>query len=37
MGAYTLASAGCKKDFNKGVLPVAYMRSYIKEGNGVKH
>jgi len=37
IGAYTLTSAGCKKDFNKGVLPVAYMRSHIKEGNKVKH
>lgn len=37
MGAYTLTSAGYKKDFNKGVLPVAYIWSYIKEGTEVKH
>jgi len=37
MGAYTLTSASCKKDFNKGMLLVAYMRGHIKEGNKVKH
>ena len=36
-GAYTLTSAGCKKDFNKGMLPVAHIWSYMEEGNGVKH
>jgi len=36
-GAYALTSAGCKKDFNKGVLPVTYIWSHIEEGNGVKH
>jgi len=35
-GAYTFTGAGCKKDFNKGVLPVAHMWSHIKKGNGVK-
>jgi len=37
MGAYTLTGASYKKDFNKGVLPVAYIWSHIKEGSGVKH
>jgi len=37
MGAYTLTSAGYKKDFNKGVLPVAHIRGHIEEGNKVKH
>ena len=37
MGAYTLTSAGYKKDFNKGVLPVAHIWSHIEEGSGVKH
>ena len=37
MGVYTLAGAGCKKDFNEGVLLVTYIWSHIKEGNGVKH
>ena len=36
-GAYTLAGAGCEKDFNKGVLLVAYMWSYMEEGNRVKY
>ena len=36
-GAYTLTGAGCKKGFNKGVLPVTYIWSHIKEGDGVKH
>ena len=36
-GAYRLTGAGCKKDFNKGVLPVAHIWSHIKEGDGVKH
>ena len=37
MGIYTLTSAGCKKDFNKDILLVAYIWSHIKEGSGVKH
>jgi len=32
-----LTGAGCKKDFNKGVLPVTYIWSHIEEGNEVKH
>ena len=36
-GAYRLTGAGCKKDFNKGVLPVAHIWSHIKEGDRVKH
>jgi hypothetical protein len=32
-GAYRLTSAGCKKVFNKGVLPVAHIWSHIKEGD----
>ena len=35
MGVYTLISASYKKDFNKGVLLVAYIRTHIKEGNEV--
>jgi hypothetical protein len=35
--AYTLTGAGCKKDFNKGVLLVVHMWSHIKKGNRVKH
>jgi hypothetical protein len=30
-------SAGYKKDFNKGILPVAHIWSHIKKGNRVKH
>ena len=37
MGVYTLTGAGCKKDFNKGMLPVVHMRGYIEESNKVKH
>jgi hypothetical protein len=37
MGVYTLISASYKRDFNKGVLLVAYIRTHIKEGNEVKH
>jgi len=37
MSAYRLTGAGCKKDFNKGMLPVTYIWSHIKEGDGVKH
>jgi len=37
MGAYTLASTGCQKDFNEGVLPVAHIWNHIEEGSGVKH
>jgi hypothetical protein len=33
-GAYRLTGAGCKKDFNKGVLLVAHIWSHIKEGDG---
>jgi hypothetical protein len=32
-----LTSASYKKDFNKGVLLVTYMRSHIKEGSKVKY
>jgi hypothetical protein len=34
MGAYRLTGASCKKDFNKGVLLVAYIWSRVKEGDG---
>jgi len=37
MGAYTLTSASYKKDFNRGILLVAHIRSHIKEGNKAKH
>jgi len=37
VGIYTLTGAGYKKDFNKGVLLVTYIWSYIKKGNRVKY
>jgi len=37
MGVYTLTSASCKKNFNKGVLLVAHIWSHIEEGSEVKH
>jgi len=37
VSVYTLTGASCKKDFNKGVLLVAYMWSHNKKGNRVKH
>ena len=36
-GIYMFTSASCKKDFNKGVLPVAYIWSHIKRSNRIKH
>ena len=32
-----LTGADRKKDFNKGMLPVSYIWSYIKKGNRAKH
>lgn len=36
-GAYTLTGAGCKGDFNKGVLLVTRIWGRIGGGDGVKH
>ena len=37
IGVYIFTSTSYKKDFNKGILLIVYIWSYIEERNGVKH